>query len=75
MRSRTLAEWLVPAFFDSVTMSNQTVAVFGAYGHTGRFVVSELVRRGWTPIASGRDASKLNALGAAYPGRTFDLRR
>jgi hypothetical protein len=23
--------------------SNQTVAVFGAYGHTGRFVVSELV--------------------------------
>jgi saccharopine dehydrogenase-like NADP-dependent oxidoreductase len=52
--------------------SNQTVAVFGAYGHTGRFVVSELVRRGWTPIASGRDASKLNALGAAYPG--LDIR-
>lgn len=46
---------------------NQTVAVFGAYGHTGRFVVSELVRRGWRPILSGRDASKLNALGAAYP--------
>ena len=52
--------------------SNQTVAVFGAYGHTGRFVVSELLRRGWRPIISGRDASKLNALGAAYPG--LDIR-
>ncbi|MFM0076688.1 saccharopine dehydrogenase NADP-binding domain-containing protein [Paraburkholderia sediminicola] len=52
--------------------SNQTVAVFGAYGHTGRFVVSELVRRGWRPIISGRDASKLNALGSAYPG--LDIR-
>ena len=52
--------------------SNQTVAVFGAYGHTGRFVVSELLRRGWRPIISGRDASKLNALGAASPG--LDIR-
>lgn len=52
--------------------SNQTVAVFGAYGHTGRFVVSELVRRGWRPIVSGRDASKLNTLGAVYPG--LDIR-
>jgi len=24
--------------------SNQTVSVFGAYGHTGRFVVSELFK-------------------------------
>jgi saccharopine dehydrogenase-like NADP-dependent oxidoreductase len=47
--------------------SNRTVAVFGAYGHTGRFVVSELVTRGWKPILSGRDASKLKALGAAHP--------
>jgi Saccharopine dehydrogenase NADP binding domain len=41
---------------------NQTVTVFGAYGHTGRFVVSELRKRGWTPILSGRDADKLNAV-------------
>lgn len=47
---------------------NRTVTVFGAYGHTGRFVVSELVRRGWTPIISGRDAGKLNAVGEAHPG-------
>lgn len=46
---------------------NRNVTVFGAYGHTGRFVVAELCRRGWTPILSGRDAARLAALGAAYP--------
>src|ERR1700722_20925265 len=48
--------------------SNKSVTVFGAYGHTGRFVVSELRRRGWTPILSGRDPDKLNALGDVHPG-------
>ncbi len=48
--------------------SNKTVAVYGAYGHTGRFVVSELRRRGWTPILSGRDAGKLQAFGTENPG-------
>jgi short subunit dehydrogenase-like uncharacterized protein len=48
-------------------ISNRTVAVFGAYGHTGRFVVAELCRRGWTPILSGRDPDKLATLGAEYP--------
>src|SRR5262245_21115344 len=47
---------------------NRTVAVFGAAGHTGRFVVSELRRRGLTPILSGRDAAKLNAVAEAHPG-------
>ncbi|MBW8809683.1 MAG: saccharopine dehydrogenase NADP-binding domain-containing protein, partial [Lysobacter sp.] len=42
--------------------------VFGAYGHTGRFVVAELAARGWTAILSGRDADKLAALGRAFPG-------
>jgi hypothetical protein len=45
---------------------HQTVTVFGAYGHTGRFVVSELRKRGWIPILSGRDADKLNAVGDAH---------
>ncbi|WP_203920526.1 saccharopine dehydrogenase family protein [Rugosimonospora africana] len=36
-----------------------TVAVFGAYGHTGRFVVAELRDRGYVPILSGRDPEKL----------------
>jgi short subunit dehydrogenase-like uncharacterized protein len=48
-------------------MGSDAVAVFGAYGHTGRFVVSESRKRGWTPILSGRDPAKLAALGAAYP--------
>jgi uncharacterized protein YbjT (DUF2867 family) len=30
--------------------SNKRVTVFGAYGHTGRFVVSELRQRGRTRI-------------------------
>ncbi|WP_018654308.1 saccharopine dehydrogenase family protein [Actinomadura flavalba] len=42
-----------------------TVAVYGAYGHTGRFVVAELRARGFTPLPSGRDAARL---AAAFPG-------
>lgn len=45
-----------------------TVAVYGAYGHTGRFIVDELLRRGWTPILSGRDAARLAAQVARHPG-------
>jgi hypothetical protein len=47
--------------------SNQTVTVFGAYGHTGRFVVSELRKRGLTTIISGRDSDKLNVFGDTHP--------
>ena len=43
------------------------ITVFGAYGHTGKFVASELVKRGLTPILSGRDLSKLEKLGQTYP--------
>ncbi|GAB2865749.1 saccharopine dehydrogenase NADP-binding domain-containing protein [Actinocorallia aurea] len=38
------------------------VAVYGAYGHTGRFVVAELQARGFVPVLSGRDAGKLAEL-------------
>jgi len=48
-------------------ISNRTVVVFGAYGHTGRFVVAELYKRGWKTILSGRNAAKLNAVGGEYP--------
>ncbi|HEX2316636.1 MAG TPA: saccharopine dehydrogenase NADP-binding domain-containing protein [Thermomonospora sp.] len=48
--------------------SGQAVAVFGAYGHTGRFVVAELRERGFVPVLSGRDAGKLEALAASFPG-------
>ncbi|MFJ2770606.1 saccharopine dehydrogenase family protein [Streptomyces sp. NPDC087300] len=46
----------------------RTVTVFGAYGHTGRFIVAELVARGLTPVLAGRDAAKLRALGDEFPG-------
>ncbi|TCO28482.1 saccharopine dehydrogenase-like protein [Kribbella steppae] len=36
------------------------VVVYGATGHTGRFVVAELAERGFTPIVSGRDAARLS---------------
>jgi NAD(P)-dependent dehydrogenase (short-subunit alcohol dehydrogenase family) len=45
--------------------SGRTVAVFGAYGHTGRFVVAQLRDRGFTPVLSGRDAGKLKRLATA----------
>ncbi|MFF8763626.1 saccharopine dehydrogenase family protein [Nocardiopsis dassonvillei] len=44
------------------------VLVYGAYGHTGRFVVAELVRRGLEPVLSGRNAHALAAVGRGYPG-------
>jgi hypothetical protein len=40
------------------------VAVYGAYGHTGRFVVAELRERGFVPVLAGRDAGKLDKAAA-----------
>ncbi|MFD0596778.1 NAD(P)H-binding protein [Catellatospora coxensis] len=48
--------------------TDKTVAVFGAYGHTGRFVVAELAARGFVPLLVGRDAGKLQELAASHPG-------
>ncbi|MET8357418.1 saccharopine dehydrogenase NADP-binding domain-containing protein [Micromonospora sp. NPDC005171] len=42
------------------------VAVFGAYGHTGRFVVTELREHGFGALPVGRDARRLDAFGLAY---------
>jgi len=46
---------------------DRTVVVYGAYGHTGRFVVAELLARGWAPVLSGRDAEKLGTLAGVFP--------
>jgi short subunit dehydrogenase-like uncharacterized protein len=48
--------------------SDRNVAVFGAYGHTGRFVVAELRERGYVPLLLGRDQDRLLALARAQPG-------
>ncbi|HTA37496.1 MAG TPA: NAD(P)H-binding protein [Candidatus Acidoferrales bacterium] len=45
-----------------------SVAVYGAAGHTGRFVVAELLNRGLRPILCGRDRGKLELLAADHPG-------
>jgi hypothetical protein len=47
------------------------VAVFGASGHTGRFVVEELLRRGLAPVAVGR---QIEALEAAFPNGHVAIR-
>ena len=47
------------------------VLVYGAAGHTGRFVVDELLRRGLTPVLAGRSAERL----AAVPQRHAALER
>ena len=49
-------------------MQENRVLVYGAYGHTGKFVVAELCRQGFAPILSGRDSEKLSILGQQYPG-------
>jgi short subunit dehydrogenase-like uncharacterized protein len=42
-----------------------TVAVYGAAGHTGRFVVDELKRRGFDVVRVGRDAARLQETAAS----------
>ena len=44
------------------------VLVYGAYGHTGRFVVAELERRGLGVVLAGRSAAKLEGMRSAHPG-------
>lgn len=48
---------------DSVHESrNPTVVVYGAYGHTARFIVDELRARRFEVVLSGRDPKRLAAL-------------
>jgi short subunit dehydrogenase-like uncharacterized protein len=44
-----------------------TIAIYGAYGHTGKFIVAELYRQGYKLILSGRDYQKLLDLKPQYP--------
>ncbi|MFC9891944.1 saccharopine dehydrogenase family protein [Streptomyces pilosus] len=46
--------------------SGQPVTVFGAYGHTGRFVVAELAARGFVPVLSGRNPQALEEMADSY---------
>jgi saccharopine dehydrogenase-like NADP-dependent oxidoreductase len=48
-------------------MKSFTVAVYGAYGHTGRFVIAKLRELGVDLVLSGRNQEKLKEFGRAYP--------
>jgi uncharacterized protein YbjT (DUF2867 family) len=51
---------------DGPVNPTETVLVYGAAGHTGRFVVDELLRRGLTPVLAGRSADRLAAAAARH---------
>ena len=63
---------------DKMSTTKPVVAVFGATGHTGRFVIAELLRSEMTPIAIARDPAcvaierllegKFRLAGANAPG-------
>jgi len=42
--------------------ATQPIAVYGATGHTGQFVINEALRRGLPVVAVGRDAARLDQL-------------
>jgi len=46
---------------NNISSCSGRIAVFGATGHTGRFVVAELLRRGCVPVLVARDAARLEA--------------
>ena len=48
--------------------SSEQVLVYGAAGHTGRFVVEELVRRGLTPVLAGRSIERLASVAPDLAG-------
>ncbi|MFD1604445.1 saccharopine dehydrogenase family protein [Flavobacterium artemisiae] len=44
------------------------IAIYGAYGHTGKFIVAELYRQGYKNLLlSGRDLEKLLVLNNVFP--------
>ena len=47
---------------ESGRLRGRRIAVFGATGRTGRFVVAELGRRGWPTIVARRDRVRLEAV-------------
>jgi hypothetical protein len=57
-----------PSAFDK----SHRIVVYGASGHTGCFVVSELARRGMVAVLAGRDSEKLLTVQTKHPA--FEIR-
>ena len=47
-------------------MAGRRIILYGAAGHTGAFVTTEMVRRGWEPLLAGRDMDKLAPIATRY---------
>jgi short subunit dehydrogenase-like uncharacterized protein len=43
------------------------IVIYGAYGHTAKFIISQLYEQGYRPILCGRNAEKLSGLSRQYP--------
>lgn len=54
------------------TTNQRKIVLFGASGHTGRFVTAQLRRQGMNVVLVGRDPEKLSRVAADYPG--FEVR-
>ena len=55
----------------------KNVVLYGAAGHTGRFVAAEMARRGWNSVLAGRDLAKVAPVAALYgvQARQADVNR
>ena len=42
------------------------VVLYGATGHTGRFIAGEMQARRWAPLLAGRDLAKLNPMASRH---------
>ncbi len=62
----------MPNTTSSSSRKAHTIVVFGASGHTGHFVVSELARHDMTAVLAGRDSQKLFPLQKIHPA--FEIR-
>ncbi|MFE3442208.1 saccharopine dehydrogenase NADP-binding domain-containing protein [Nocardia sp. NPDC059180] len=56
------------------TNSTKTIAVYGATGHTGGYLLAELRRRELTPVLVGRDADRLRTAATAADLADADIR-
>ncbi|MFH7594327.1 saccharopine dehydrogenase NADP-binding domain-containing protein [Streptomyces racemochromogenes] len=50
-----------------INPAQQTVAIFGAYGHTARFLIDEFHQRGLRLSLGGRDPVRMTALAEIHP--------
>jgi hypothetical protein len=48
--------------------THHPILLYGAYGHTARFIITALIDQGFTPILSGRDREQLAVIRSLHAG-------